>query len=354
MRKSSMLGISALVMCVLVLAGCDALFDPPHREARQVDAQAQYELALMYLEGDGVEQIDAEALKRLHLAAEQQGHPHLQVALGFLHEYGHGVVQDKTEAVRWYRLAAEHGIAEAQNRLGWMYERGRGIAQDYAEAVHWYRLAAEQDHVEAQLGLVVHYSSGNGGLPVDNVQALRWLRSAAELGSAVAQVTLAESYKKGQLGLTTDYAQALRWFKLAAQQGGHNGSLAENKIKEIEQRIAQQTENARVIRDEMRFNASAFVAWGLTRGMDLQDANARNLIARAWGLARKYPNAEQLEITVILVGQDRFGAPTSEQLGVFRLNAQELREVRRYRTDIDIMSDTQRGWYFSAYRLMPR
>jgi TPR repeat protein len=44
--------------------------------------------------------------------------------------------------VRWYRLAAYQGQANAQNALGVMYQNGEGVPQDYVEAVRWYRLAA--------------------------------------------------------------------------------------------------------------------------------------------------------------------------------------------------------------------
>ena len=45
----------------------------------------------------------------------------VQVNLGFRYAIGEGVPQDATEAVRWYRLAADQGNAEGQNFLGAMY-----------------------------------------------------------------------------------------------------------------------------------------------------------------------------------------------------------------------------------------
>ena len=62
---------------------------------------------------------------------------------------GEGVAEDDAEAVRWYRLAADQGLAIAQNNLGWMYDNGEGVAEDDAEAVRWYRLAADQGHADA-------------------------------------------------------------------------------------------------------------------------------------------------------------------------------------------------------------
>jgi TPR repeat protein len=66
------------------------------------------------------------------------------------------VAQDKAEAVKWDRLAAEQGYAEAQYNLGLAYYRGEWVMEDKAEAVKWIRLAAEQKHDEAWKWLVKH------------------------------------------------------------------------------------------------------------------------------------------------------------------------------------------------------
>ena len=42
------------------------------------------------------------------------------------------ISQDYTEAVRWYRKAAEMGLAEAQFNLGGKYYEGQGVPHDYA------------------------------------------------------------------------------------------------------------------------------------------------------------------------------------------------------------------------------
>lgn len=65
--------------------------------------------------------------------------------------------QDAAEAVRWYRLAAEQGVVEAQYNLGLMYDNGTGVPQDSAEAARFYRLAAEQGDSNAQNNLGIIY-----------------------------------------------------------------------------------------------------------------------------------------------------------------------------------------------------
>mgnify|MGYP002640615052 CR=1 FL=1 len=55
---------------------------------------------------------------------------------------GDGVVQDYAEALKWYRLAAEQGSPYAQHNLGVMYENGNGVVQDNIRSHMWYNIAA--------------------------------------------------------------------------------------------------------------------------------------------------------------------------------------------------------------------
>ena len=57
---------------------------------------------------------------------------------------GNSVPEDDAEAVRWYRLAAEQGLVNAQLRLGAMYAYGEGVPADYVLAYMWWNLAAAQ------------------------------------------------------------------------------------------------------------------------------------------------------------------------------------------------------------------
>ena len=49
--------------------------------------------------------------------------------------------EDDTEAVKWYRMAAEQGNGSAQLNLGYMYGKGVGVLEDYAQAYAWYNLS---------------------------------------------------------------------------------------------------------------------------------------------------------------------------------------------------------------------
>ena len=69
-----------------------------------------------------------------------------QYNLGHACFRGEGVPQDYTQAVYWWRKAAEQGDADAQFMLGDCYYKGQGVPQDYAQAVSLYRKAAEQGY----------------------------------------------------------------------------------------------------------------------------------------------------------------------------------------------------------------
>ena len=66
-----------------------------------------------------------------------------------MYNKGQGVPQDYAEAMKWYRLAADQGIAEAQYNLGVMYDNGQGVPQDYAEAYVWFSVAAAGGDADA-------------------------------------------------------------------------------------------------------------------------------------------------------------------------------------------------------------
>ncbi|MCY3771094.1 MAG: tetratricopeptide repeat protein [Gemmatimonadetes bacterium] len=124
-------------------------------------------------------------------SAAEEGFPDAQVHLGDLYDWAHvypqgaGIPDDDTEAVRWYRMAAELGDAMSQQRLGDMYADGRGVPENDMEAVKWYRLAAEQGYDRAQLDLGDMFIRGEG-VPGDYVQAYVWYNLAAAQGNEEA------------------------------------------------------------------------------------------------------------------------------------------------------------------------
>jgi TPR repeat protein len=131
----------------------------------------------------------------LFTKAADQGHAQAQYNLGVMYENGQGVEQDFKEAVKWYQKAADQGLAYAQYNLGVMYEKGQGVEQDFKEAVKWYQKAADQGDAYAQYGLGFMYDNGKG-VEQNNVTAYAWWNIAATNGDQDAKKGLPQVAKK--------------------------------------------------------------------------------------------------------------------------------------------------------------
>ena len=79
----------------------------------------------------------------------EQGDADAQRNLGLIYVLGQGVIQDYDEAAKWYSKAAEQGDPVAQYNLGLMYVRGQGVIQDLVYAHMWFNLAASTGLAEA-------------------------------------------------------------------------------------------------------------------------------------------------------------------------------------------------------------
>ena len=228
-------------------------------------------------------------------AAADQGNANAQYDLGLMYQKGQGVPKNYAEAAEWYRKAAEQGNAVAQDNLGFMYANGLGVPKDNAEAMKWWSKASDQGDATAQNNLRTMLLSnmarplGNGpsaekpaniprpvqrapqpppnyvthptmaasgnlsaqtvtvigktpeGTPIivraghdegeaaelrgnkaystgDFATALKEWKVAAVQGNAAAQYDLGGVYASGLMG-TKDTAEAMQWYRKAADQG---------------------------------------------------------------------------------------------------------------------------------------
>ena len=150
----------------------------------------------------------ATALKEWRPLAEQ-GDADAQYNLGVMYRRGEGVIQDDSEAVKWYRLAVEQGLVEAQNNVGYMYGLGAGVIEDDKEAVKWFLLSAEKGLASAQYYLGVMYRLGAGVIE-DKVYAHMWWNIAASNGDEMAKKNrnkIANMMTSSQLEKATDLAR---------------------------------------------------------------------------------------------------------------------------------------------------
>jgi len=139
--------------------GIDSLL----KTAKKGDSFAQHDLALRYQTGikDFLEPDQKEAARWFTLAANQ-GLVEAQCNLGIAYLFGKGVAKDYNQAAEWFRKAANKGNHVAELHMGLIYEHGYGVERDYLEAARWYKLAADQGNADALNNLARFYEIGLG------------------------------------------------------------------------------------------------------------------------------------------------------------------------------------------------
>jgi TPR repeat protein len=111
------------------------------------DPRAEHQLAMMYLQGEGVG-LDPEKVVRLLDKSANKNHAVAQYELGRLYLEGEHVEKNQETAVFLFGLAAENGLVEAQLLLADMFYRGDIVARNYKQA-YIYLLIALQSSKES-------------------------------------------------------------------------------------------------------------------------------------------------------------------------------------------------------------
>ena len=75
---------------------------------------------------------------------------------------GEGLAKDVMEAVKWFRKAADQGLASAEFMLGACFKEGKGVSKNAFQAWKWNLKAKDQGHAGAQYSLGVCYKLGEG------------------------------------------------------------------------------------------------------------------------------------------------------------------------------------------------
>ena len=114
---------------------------------------------------DGHTAFDAKHYKQAYTLWKplaQRGDADAQYNLGLLYMNGLGVEKNDRMALMWFIRAGQQGLADAQYNAGVMFYLGKGVYPSYITAVKWWQLAAEKDHANAENNLAVMYGNGQG------------------------------------------------------------------------------------------------------------------------------------------------------------------------------------------------
>ena len=178
------------------------------------DADAQFELGLRLITGEGLKKNLEEGVKSVEKAARQK-HLRAQHVLGTLYEDGVGVKKDFAKAAEWFRSSADLGFALSQHSLAAMYEEGKGVKKDAAKASEWFKKAADQGNPPSQTAYAMKLERGDG-LAKSASKAALWYLKAAQQDFVPAMTRLANLYYTGQ-GVPVDYRRAGAWYRRAAR-----------------------------------------------------------------------------------------------------------------------------------------
>jgi TPR repeat protein len=141
----------------------------------------------------------------------QQNNPDAEYELALRFLRGEGQPRNEAEAATWFERAARMGDARAQFQLGEAYSSGTGVPQDLVTGYTWMTLA-----------------SANGDTAAD--AAVRGLTPKLT-GPEIAMVRwkLAEMYKDG-VGTRANKSAAYVWYSLAEAAGDKRGTVAKNEL----------------------------------------------------------------------------------------------------------------------------
>jgi uncharacterized protein len=81
----------------------------------------------------------------------EEGYSKAQYNIAIMYDNGQGVPQDYEQAFKWYAMSAEQGYVNAQLNLAGMYYRGEGVPQDYKLAYVWVTIALKTERSDNAL-----------------------------------------------------------------------------------------------------------------------------------------------------------------------------------------------------------
>lgn len=190
--------------------------------AEQGSVDAQINMAVYYITGEGVE-TDIEKATYWFMKAAEQGDAQAQHNLALNYENGEGIEKDFIKAFKWMRKAAEQRYPPSLYSLARMYENGIGCKKDRVKAEELYKIAfdalnkcsaKELEDKYLYCFLAEMYYDGKG-VAKDLTKAFELYSKAAEVGSLAALCKLGEMYLKGE-GVKKDYDKAFELFSEAA------------------------------------------------------------------------------------------------------------------------------------------
>lgn len=178
---------------------------------------ARVELAMMYFNGEGVEQ-DIAQTEQLYLAALENGYSYAAMRLGLLYEDGYIGEADVEKAKKYFELAAEAQVSEAIYHLGRFYRYGIAGEKDEVKAFDLFKQSLELGFIDANVDLGLAYEEGTCGQESNPELAYQYMLAAAEAGIGYAQYKIGCYYSFGYY-VDTDVVEGRKWLEKGVENG---------------------------------------------------------------------------------------------------------------------------------------
>ena len=172
-----------------------------------------------------------ESLNGFYILAKN-GDAKAQYNVGLMYANGQGSQKDLRKAMEWYEKAAQQDLASAQYNLATLYQAaGELDPHAYKKAAYWYEKAANNGVMQAFNNLAALYFKGNG-VKKDPQKALMLFEKAAQMGDANAQLNCGIRYAWGEEE-TADKLKAYEYLQKALASGKREaGEYLEKLCKE--------------------------------------------------------------------------------------------------------------------------
>lgn len=162
---------------------------------------------------------------------DQQAKDDANIAVAMMYMNGIGVELDTEKAFEYFNIAADNGSAKAQYYVGQMYENGISVEQDYSLALEYYLKAADSDFSPALNQIGYLYFNGYG-VDVDFSSTVYYQKLAALQGYAPAQVNLGYLYENGY-GVERNLNTALTYYEFAADSNYEGAEEAALRVRAL-------------------------------------------------------------------------------------------------------------------------
>lgn len=137
-----------------------------------------------------------------------------------------GFPVDPSEAMRWWRAAAQAGSGAAAYALASAYHDGLpGVGKDRVEAYRWIVAAARGEYPAAFSFGGLYNLEGWGGRARNPAEAKKWFDAGSGREDPLSQLRLAQIYKTGLGDIAAQPVMAQAWFFAAARSGDPTAML---------------------------------------------------------------------------------------------------------------------------------